>query len=217
MSRACSPSAVAHAVNPLSRRTSQLRVFDLRYVISAPLAASFSTCVIPPVWVCSFLLPNTLTTLSSLAAFADSDWANHRVERISTSGHVVLYNGMPISWHSGLQPVIALSTWCGMVWCLSYPPSVCSVTEGGGVMQRGPIRSLGSVSNTDRQCNPRLFGDGFVLVRLAVEKEWNRGCLHQTKSSGISLRRTCLALPATRWLDDPRERAVHRLIGWKRC
>jgi hypothetical protein len=25
---------------------------------------------------------------------------------------------------------------------------------------------------------------------------------------------TCLALPATRWLDDPRERAVYRLIGW---
>jgi hypothetical protein len=48
--------------------------------------------------------------------------------------------------------------WYGMVWCPSYPPSVCSVTEGGGVMQRGPIRSLGSVSNTDRQCNPRLFG-----------------------------------------------------------
>jgi hypothetical protein len=92
--------------------------------------------------------------------------------------------------------------WYGMVWCPSYPPSVCSVTEGGGVMQRGPIRSLGSVSDTDRQCNPRLFGDGFVLVTLAMEKEWSRGCLHQTKSSGISLRCTCLALPATRWLDD---------------
>jgi hypothetical protein len=42
--------------------------------------------------------------------------------------------------------------------------------------------------------------------------------LHQTKSSsGISLRCTCLALPATSWLDDPRERDVHRLIGWKHC
>jgi hypothetical protein len=72
--------------------------------------------------------------------------------------------------------------WYGMVPLLrSYPPSVCSVTEGGGVMQRGPIRSLGSVSNTDRQFNPRLFGDGFVLVTLAMEKKWNRGCLHQTK------------------------------------
>jgi hypothetical protein len=48
-----------------------------------------------------------------------------------------------------------------------------------------------------------------------IGKEWNRGCLHATKSSGISLRCTCLALPATRWLDDPRERAVHRLMG--RC
>jgi hypothetical protein len=114
-------------------------------------------------------------------------------------------------------PFFLSGFWYGMVWCPSYAPSVCSVTEGGGVMQRGPIRSLGSVSNTDRQCNPRLFGDGFVLVTLAMEKEWNRGCLHQTKSSGISLRCTCLALPATRWLDDPRERAVHRLIGWKLC
>jgi hypothetical protein len=26
--------------------------------------------------------------------------------------------------------------WYDMVWCPSYPPSVCSVTEGGGVMQR---------------------------------------------------------------------------------
>jgi hypothetical protein len=56
-----------------------------------------------------------------------------------------------------------------MVWCPSYPPSVCFVTEGGGVMQRGPIRSLGSVSNVDRQCNPCLFGDGFVNGK---RKEW---------------------------------------------
>jgi hypothetical protein len=26
------------------------------------------------------------------------------------------------------------------------------------------------VSDTDRQCNPRLFGDGFVPVMLALEK-----------------------------------------------
>jgi hypothetical protein len=26
------------------------------------------------------------------------------------------------------------SNWYGMVWCPSYPPTVCSVTEGGGVM-----------------------------------------------------------------------------------
>jgi hypothetical protein len=51
------------------------------------------------------------------------------------------------------------------------------------------------VSNTDRQCNPRLFGDGFVLLTLAMGKNGSRGCLHQTKSSGISLRCTGLALP----------------------
>jgi hypothetical protein len=45
-----------------------------------------------------------------------------------------------------LRPQCVLRVvWYGMVRCPSYPPSVCSVTEGGGVMQRGPIRSLGSV------------------------------------------------------------------------
>jgi hypothetical protein len=133
----------------------------------------------------------------------------------------------------------------GMVWCFFHPPSVCSVTEGGGVMQRPsghPRVSRVTVSNADRQCNPRLFGDGFVpvthccpiktrtllpsafrtrrakapqpspaspslcgvralpglrtgltrSVTLAIEKEWNRGCLHLMKSSGMSLRCTCL-------------------------
>jgi hypothetical protein len=59
--------------------------------------------------------------------------------------------------------------------------------------------------------------DVFVPVTLAVKKEQNRGRLHQTKSSYISLRCTCLALPATRWLDNPRSRARRTLthIGWK--
>jgi hypothetical protein len=49
-------------------------------------------------------------TLTGLHAYANSDWANDRVERSSTSGYVVLFNGTPTSWHSGLQPVTALST-----------------------------------------------------------------------------------------------------------
>jgi hypothetical protein len=61
----------------------------------------------------------------------------------------------------------------------------------------------------------RYFGEPTSVATF--REKWNRGCLHQTKSSGISLRCTCLALPATRWLDVPRERAVHRLIGWKHC
>jgi hypothetical protein len=65
---------------------------------------------------------------------------------------------LPISAGGGCRLQEAFS----MVWCPSYPPSVCSATEGdtGGVMQR-PSGSR-SVSNTvtDRQCNPRLFGAG---------------------------------------------------------
>jgi hypothetical protein len=105
---------------------------------------------------------------------------------------------------------------------LDLPPSVCSVTEGGGVTQRGPIQSLGSEQRR-RRCNPRLFGDGFVLVTLAMEKEWYRDCMHQTKSSGIALRCTCLALPATRWPWTTRVSppsapyGVHRLISWEHC
>jgi hypothetical protein len=45
-----------------------------------------------------------------LAAYADASWADDELERRSTSGYVVLYNGTPVSWHSGLQNVIALST-----------------------------------------------------------------------------------------------------------
>jgi hypothetical protein len=35
--------------------------------------------------------------------------------------------------------------WYGMVRRPSHPPSVYSVTEGGGVMQRGPIRSKSNI------------------------------------------------------------------------
>ena len=45
-----------------------------------------------------------------LVAFADSDWANDPERRKSVTGYVVFFNGVAISWHSGLQSVIALST-----------------------------------------------------------------------------------------------------------
>jgi hypothetical protein len=124
-----------------------------------------------------------------------------------------------------VEAVVQYRAYCrkeqyGMVWYGSPPtPRQCvlSLRVVASCSVHPVTRVSVQHSYTDRQCNPRLFGDGFVLVTLAMGKEWNRGCLHQTKSSGISLRCTCLALPATRWLDDARERPVHRLIGWKHC
>jgi hypothetical protein len=61
-----------------------------------------------------------------LHAFADSDWANDTVERRSTSGYIVLYNGTPIPWHSGMQSVIALSSceaeYVSLCDCCRLPP-----------------------------------------------------------------------------------------------
>jgi hypothetical protein len=99
----CRPD-IAQAVNLLSCRMSQPRVCDLRAARrvvrylrdTASLGLLFAFARHP--------------TLTDLHAFADSDWVNDRVERRSTSGYIVLFNGTPISWHSGLQPVIALST-----------------------------------------------------------------------------------------------------------
>jgi hypothetical protein len=115
-----------------------------------------------------------------------------------------------------------------MVWYGAPPyPRRCVLSLSLRVVASRSVHQVTRVSEQHRQlrdmqccqCNPRLFGDGFVPVTLAMKKEWNGGCLHQTQSSGTSLRCNCLALPATRWLDDPRgrERAVHRLIGWKHC
>jgi hypothetical protein len=48
--------------------------------------------------------------------------------------------------------------WYGMVWCPSYPPSVCSVTEGGGVIQR----LTGQVTPTDWGTDSRAFSGSVI-------------------------------------------------------
>mmetsp|Transcript_27211 Transcript_27211/g.68699 ORF Transcript_27211/g.68699 Transcript_27211/m.68699 type:complete len:292 (-) Transcript_27211:415-1290(-) len=95
---------LAHAVNMLARRMSVPRVCDmmaarrvLRYLsgtVSLGLLFRYARDPIHP----------------SLSAYADADWAADEVGRRSTSGYVVLYNGTPIAWHSGLQSIVALST-----------------------------------------------------------------------------------------------------------
>jgi hypothetical protein len=45
--------------------------------------------------------------------------------------------------------------------------------------------SIWSVSNTNRQCNPRLFGGGFVAVMLALEKNGTEvACIRQSHMIG---------------------------------
>jgi len=95
---------IAHATNMLARRMSCPRVCDLkaarrvlRYVAGTPkrgILFKFADDEKYP----------------GLVAYADSDWANDPVKRKSTSGYIVLFNGAPVSWHSGLQSIVALST-----------------------------------------------------------------------------------------------------------
>ena len=47
---------------------------------------------------------------SSLAVYADSDYAGDLSDRKSTSGYVLLKNGAAISWKSKKQSVVAQST-----------------------------------------------------------------------------------------------------------
>ena len=98
----CRPD-IAHAVNMLARKMSAPRACDmeaakrvLRYLNGTQrlgLLFRFERC-----------------KEANLCAFADADWANDKVERRSTTGYVVLLNGTPVSWCSGLQSVVALST-----------------------------------------------------------------------------------------------------------
>lgn len=99
----CRPD-VAHAVHMLARRMSAPRVCDLeaahrvlqylRSTRSLGLLFRFITDDQHP----------------GLAAYVDSDYAMDVERRYSTTGYVVLYNAVPVSWHSGLQPIIALSS-----------------------------------------------------------------------------------------------------------
>lgn len=45
-----------------------------------------------------------------LLGYSDSDWAGSRDDRKSTSGHIFLFGGGPISWSSKRQSVVATST-----------------------------------------------------------------------------------------------------------
>ena len=99
----CRPD-LAHAVGMLARRMSAPRVCDsaaarrvMRYLQGTrDLGILFKFA--------------TDSEFPGLVGYADSDWAQDPERRRSTSGYVVLFNGAPISWYSGLQSVTALSS-----------------------------------------------------------------------------------------------------------
>lgn len=95
---------IAHAVNKLARRMTNPRLYDLRaarHVLRYLLGARDYGLL--------FRFEED-ARFPGLVAFADSDWANDPERRKSVTGFVVFFNGVAISWHSGLQSVIALST-----------------------------------------------------------------------------------------------------------
>ncbi len=47
---------------------------------------------------------------SKLYAFADSSEADDPIQRRSTGGYIVYYNGSPVAWSTGLQRLTTLST-----------------------------------------------------------------------------------------------------------
>eukprot|EP00963_Diacronema_lutheri_P010369 scaffold1036_cov253-Pavlova_lutheri.AAC.1 len=99
----CRPD-LAHAVNMLARRMSRPRAVDLR-------AARRVLQYLRGTEQLGLLFKyDEDAECATLRAFADADWANDPVQRKSTTGYIVFFNGAPISWHSGLQSTISLSS-----------------------------------------------------------------------------------------------------------
>jgi len=99
----CRPD-IAHAVNMLARRMTTPRVCDLD---SARRVLRYLKGTRRHGLLFRFKEDGRFP---GLVAYADSDWAADTEQRRSTTGFVVLYNGVAISWHSGLQSIVALST-----------------------------------------------------------------------------------------------------------
>lgn len=99
----CRPD-LAHAVNMLARRMSAPRAIDMK---AARRALKYLRGRERLGLLFKYGADSSAPTLT---AYADSDWANDPVQRKSTTGYIVFYNGAAISWHSGLQSTISLST-----------------------------------------------------------------------------------------------------------
>ena len=54
--------------------------------------------------------PDLTLALWTIVAFSDSDWAGDKDTRLSTSGFIIFWMGVPIVWRSKAQRVVALSS-----------------------------------------------------------------------------------------------------------
>ena len=99
----CRPD-IAHAVNARARRMNRPRVCDLR-------AARHALRYLQGMRRLGILFKyEPSAEQRGLVAFSDSDWAQDPVERRSTTGFIIFYNGAAVSWHCWLQTVVAASS-----------------------------------------------------------------------------------------------------------
>ena len=127
----CRPD-IAHAVNMLARKMSEPRACDME-------AARRVLRYLNGTQRLGLLFRFESGKEASLCAFADADWANDKIERRSTTGYVVLLNGTPVSWCSGLQSVVALSTCEAEYVALSECCRELAYLRGVMVFLREPI------------------------------------------------------------------------------
>ena len=112
--------------------------------------------------------------LAALEIYVDADWSGNYFRKTaeddastakSRTGFVVMYAGVPITWHSKLQSQIALSTTEAEYIALSS-----SLREGNPLMQltnEMRERKILSVTKTP-QVFCKVFEDNFGALELAV-------------------------------------------------
>ena len=94
---------IAHAVGMLARRMARPRTCDMTAAkrVLRYLSGTVGHAIFFPY--------QTNASTPGLVAYADSDYASDPVHRKSTTGYIVFYNGVPVSWKSHLQDTIAQS------------------------------------------------------------------------------------------------------------
>jgi hypothetical protein len=93
---------IAYTVGLLAQRMATPRVCDLKAAVRCLAYLSETRSL--------GILFRYKPTSVGMETYVDADWAGDVEKRRSRSGFVNCYNGTPISWYSGLQHLIALSS-----------------------------------------------------------------------------------------------------------
>mmetsp|Transcript_18530 Transcript_18530/g.37664 ORF Transcript_18530/g.37664 Transcript_18530/m.37664 type:complete len:1503 (+) Transcript_18530:3729-8237(+) len=109
------------------------------------------------------LIKGALKKNDRLTAYSDASDADDPVKRRSTGGYIVMYNGSPVSWNSGLQRLTTLST------CESeYVQAALTVKE---VLY---LRELLAHAGHAERCATPIYEDNQAAMKLS-ENPVNRG------------------------------------------